>query len=58
MRSLFLGFGRGLAGLCPGPSVAILPFGGWNGLLFLIAMLAGMVAAPVLRVRIDRLAAG
>lgn len=58
LGSLAFGFGWGLAGLCPGPSVAVLLFGGWNSLLFLIAMLAGMVAAPVLRARIDRLAAG
>jgi uncharacterized membrane protein YedE/YeeE len=53
--SLF-GLGWGLSGLCPGPSVAILLFGGWPGVLFLLAMLAGMVAAPMLRARIDRLA--
>jgi uncharacterized membrane protein YedE/YeeE len=56
--SLAFGLGWGLAWLCPGPSLAVLTFGGWNALLFLVAMLAGMVAAPVLRVRIDRLAAG
>jgi len=53
--SLF-GLGWGLSGLCPGPAVAILLFGGWPGMLFLLAMLAGMVAAPMLRARIDRLA--
>lgn len=55
--STLFGIGWGLAGLCPGPSVAITLFGGWQGLLFLLAMLAGMVAAPALRDRIDRLAA-
>ena len=54
--SSLLGLGWGLSGLCPGPSVAILLFGGWPGMLFLLAMLAGMVAAPILRARIDRLA--
>ena len=58
LGSLAFGFGWGLAGLCPGPSLAVLTFGGWNGLLFLVAMMAGMVAAPFVRVRIDRLAAG
>jgi uncharacterized membrane protein YedE/YeeE len=55
--SVIFGFGWGLAGLCPGPSIASLSFGGVGGLVFLLAMLAGMVAAPSLRVQLDRLAA-
>ncbi len=47
--SLLFGIGWALAGLCPGPALASLSFGGWNGLLFLIAMLAAMVGAPALR---------
>lgn len=54
--SVLFGVGWGLAGLCPGPSLASLTYGGWGGLLFLIAMLAGMVAAPGARRWIDRLA--
>jgi uncharacterized protein (TIGR01244 family) len=54
--SVLFGVGWGLAGLCPGPSLASLTYGGWGGLLFLIAMLAGMVAAPGTRRWIDRLA--
>ncbi len=57
LGSLLFGIGWGLAGLCPGPSVAALGYGGWAGALFLLAMMAGMVAAPALRVHIDRLAA-
>lgn len=54
--SILFGIGWALAGLCPGPAMASLLFGGWNGLLFLLAMLAGMVAAPGVRKAIDRLA--
>lgn len=56
LGSLLFGAGWGLAGLCPGPSLASLSFGGSGGLIFLLAMIAGMVAAPTVRVRIDRLA--
>lgn len=46
--SALFGAGWGLAGLCPGPSFAALSFGGWDGLLFVVAMLAGMLlAVPV-----------
>ena len=55
--SVLFGMGWGLAGLCPGPALASLSMGGWGGLLFLMAMLAGMLAAPGVRRRIDRLAA-
>lgn len=55
--SVLFGAGWGLAGLCPGPAMASLSFGGMGGLVFLLAMMAGMLAAPTLRQRIDRLAA-
>lgn len=55
--SVLFGMGWGLAGLCPGPAMASLSFGGSGGVLFLLSMAAGMVAAPGLRARIDRLAA-
>jgi uncharacterized protein len=54
--SLVFGAGWGLAGLCPGPAMASLAFGGWGGMVFLLAMGAGMLATPRLRDRIDRLA--
>lgn len=56
--SVLFGMGWGLAGLCPGPALATLGSGGWGGLLFLSAMLAGMIGTPGLRRRIDRLAPG
>ncbi|PKM28290.1 MAG: hypothetical protein CVV08_20275 [Gammaproteobacteria bacterium HGW-Gammaproteobacteria-12] len=35
--------GWGIAGICPGPAVAILLTGHWQALLFAAAMLAGML---------------
>lgn len=55
--SVLFGVGWGLAGLCPGPAMAALSWNGGNGILFLLAMLGGMVATPGIRLRIDRLAA-
>ncbi|GGH60230.1 hypothetical protein GVY41_16760 [Frigidibacter albus] len=52
--SLLFGAGWGLAGLCPGPAVASLSFGGSGGLIFLAAMLAAMAATPALRARLAR----
>lgn len=47
--SVLFGAGWALAGLCPGPAIASLSFGGWGGVAFLLAMLAGMLAAPAVR---------
>lgn len=55
LGSLLFGAGWGISGLCPGPAVASLGFGGWGGALFMLAMLAGMAVAPRLRSRLDRL---
>ena len=46
--SMFFGVGWGLSGLCPGPAVASLSFGGLNGLLFFISMVAGMLGVSTL----------
>ena len=43
------GIGWGLVGLCPGPAIASLTFGGIGGVVFMIAMIAGMIVAPKLR---------
>ena len=51
--SIFFGIGWGLSGLCPGPAIASLSFGGLGGLVFLAAMLAGMAAAPTARSYLD-----
>jgi uncharacterized membrane protein YedE/YeeE len=52
--AILFGMGWGLVGLCPGPALASLSFGGIGGLVFLIAMLAGMAAAPTARQMLDR----
>ena len=55
--SLLFGAGWALAGLCPGPALASLGFGGAGGALFLISMLAAMIAAPRASRWFDRLTA-
>ena len=47
------GIGWGLAGLCPGPALASISFGGIGGVTFLVAMLAGMLLAPMVRAKLD-----
>ncbi|SDW17206.1 hypothetical protein SAMN05444358_101117 [Ruegeria halocynthiae] len=54
--SVLFGVGWGLAGLCPGPAMASLGYGGVGGVIFLIAMIAGMFAAPKLGAQLDRMA--
>ena len=44
--SILFGIGWGLIGLCPGPALASLSYGGWTGAVFMAAMLAGMWIAP------------
>lgn len=51
--SVMFGMGWGLVGLCPGPVIASLSYGGSGLFIFLAAMLAGMAAAPLLRTRLD-----
>ncbi|WP_264210010.1 DUF6691 family protein [Leisingera thetidis] len=57
LGSLLFGIGWGLAGLCPGPAMASLSYGGWQGAVFLAAMACGMMAAPRLSRHLDRRAA-
>jgi uncharacterized membrane protein YedE/YeeE len=49
--AVLFGLGWGLAGFCPGPALATLGFGGWQPLLFVAAMLAGMALFALLRRR-------
>ncbi len=51
--SMLFGAGWGLAGLCPGPAIASLSFGGLGGLVFFAAMLAGMLVAVPIRARLE-----
>ncbi|EAQ04766.1 YeeE/YedE family protein [Pseudooceanicola batsensis HTCC2597] len=53
LGSTLFGMGWGLAGLCPGPAIASLGFGGISGIVFLAAMLLGMMVAPGLKARLD-----
>jgi uncharacterized protein (TIGR01244 family) len=49
LGSVLFGMGWALVGFCPGPAFASLSFGGWGGVVFLIAMAAAMLAAPLIR---------
>ena len=51
--STLFGMGWGLAGLCPGPAMASLAWGGTGGIVFIVAMALGMVAAPPIKSRLD-----
>ena len=53
LGSVLFGAGWALAGLCPGPAIASLSFGGWGGVIFLLAMTAAMLTAPRIRTWID-----
>lgn len=53
LGSVLFGVGWGLAGLCPGPAVASLSYGGWPHWLFFAAMIAGMAIAPMARAQLD-----
>ena len=49
--SLLFGIGWGIAGICPGPAVAILLTGSWQVIVFMLAMLAGMLLFTALETR-------
>lgn len=49
--SLVFGVGWGIAGICPGPAVAILLTGHWQIIIFVLAMLAGMYLFSALESR-------
>ena len=51
--ALMFGAGWGLVGLCPGPALAALPFGGPAVAVFVLAMVIGMRLAPALQSRVD-----
>lgn len=55
LGSVLFGAGWALAGFCPGPALASFAIGGWGGALFLLAMVAGMVAAPALAAGLNRI---
>jgi hypothetical protein len=49
--SLVFGVGWGIAGICPGPALAILLSGHWQVIVFVPAMLAGMLLFTALERR-------
>jgi uncharacterized membrane protein YedE/YeeE len=49
--SLLFGVGWGIAGICPGPAVAILLTGHWQIIVFVLAMLAGILLFSVIENR-------
>jgi uncharacterized membrane protein YedE/YeeE len=53
LGSILFGAGWGVVGLCPGPSVASLSYGGIGGVVFILSMFGGMWVAPMLRSRLD-----
>ena len=57
LGSVLFGIGWGLVGLCPSAALAVLTYGGREGLVFLVAMLVGMWIASRWRRVLDRAAA-
>jgi len=49
--NLLFGIGWGLAGICPGPALVLLGAGYAKGLVFVLAMLAGMAVFELLQRR-------
>ncbi|EZH76574.1 membrane protein [Ectopseudomonas composti] len=52
--SLLFGVGWGIAGICPGPALAVLLTGYWQAALFVAAMFAGMLIFTALEGRRGR----
>jgi uncharacterized membrane protein YedE/YeeE len=53
LGSILFGAGWGVVGLCPGPSVASLSYGGIGGVVFILSMFGGMWVVPMVRSRLD-----
>lgn len=49
--SVLFGIGWGITGICPGPAVTILLTGHWQIIVFMLAMLGGMLLFTVLEAR-------
>jgi len=52
--ALLFGIGWGLVGLCPGPAITALAFGGMPAFIFLVSMAAGMAAFELFTVAMKR----
>ncbi len=53
--SLLFGVGWGMAGICPGPALVLLGLGNFKGIIFLLAMFAGMFIFEVIENRTKQL---
>ena len=53
--SVLFGAGWAMAGLCPGPAIASLSFGGMSLWIFFAAMLGGMLIAPVFKAQLEKM---
>ena len=53
LGAVLFGAGWGLVGLCPGPAIASVSYGGTGGIVFLAAMILGMGLAPMAARRLD-----
>ena len=47
--SALFGIGWAMSGFCPGPAIASISYGGTGGVVFMIALLAGMYVQPKLK---------
>ncbi|WP_025061819.1 DUF6691 family protein [Sulfitobacter guttiformis] len=56
LGAVLFGIGWGLVGLCPGPALASLGYGGLSGWIFLAAMIGGMILSPTASALLDRTA--
>ncbi|MDR6394303.1 YeeE/YedE family protein [Herbaspirillum seropedicae] len=54
LGSLVFGVGWGMAGICPGPALVLVGAGQFKGLVFVLAMLAGMLLFALLERRRSR----
>jgi hypothetical protein len=50
--AVLFGMGWALVGLCPGPAMASLSYGGTSGLVFFVAMVTGMLLAKPIQARV------
>ena len=51
LAAIVFGIGWGIAGVCPGPAFVVLGAGRVEGIVFVVAMLAGMFAFELLERR-------
>jgi uncharacterized membrane protein YedE/YeeE len=50
--AILFGMGWGLVGLCPGPAIAAISIGGFQSLIFIVAMVSGMALFEIINKQI------